>query len=73
MSSIFSFSSQFKGKNYYIDQYKKHVKESIGITIIISAIFLYMYSIAKDVLRGKRKRLYSIHNIYSHIIQYFHV
>lgn len=52
---IFSFSSQFKGKNYYIDQYKKHVKESIGITIIISAIFLYMYSIAKDVLRGKRK------------------
>lgn len=47
------FSSQFKGQKYYIDQYKKHVKESFGITIIITAIFLYMYSFAKDVLRDK--------------------
>lgn len=52
-SCLLIFSSQFKGQKYYKDQYKKHVKESFGITIIITPIFLYMYSLAKDVLRDK--------------------
>ena len=50
------FSSQFKGHKYYIDQYKKHVKESFGITIIITVIFLYMYSFAKKVLRDENNQ-----------------
>ena len=53
-SSLVLSSPLFKGKKYYIGQYKKHVKESFGVTVILTIIFAYMYStIDKDTLRGK--------------------
>ena len=39
---------------YYIGQYKKHVRESFGVTIILTIIFAYMHlTVDKATLRGK--------------------
>ena len=52
--SLVLFSPLFKGKKYYIGQYKKHVKESFGVTFILTLIFAYMHlTVDKDTLRGK--------------------
>lgn len=41
-------------KKYYIGQYKKHVRESFGVTIILTIIFAYMHlTVDKATLRGK--------------------
>lgn len=44
----------FDTEKKYVSEYKKHVKESFGVTVILTIIFAYMYStIDKDTLRGK--------------------
>ena len=55
---ILALSFQVEGrKRYYIGQYKKHVKESFGITVIVTMIFVIMYNNDKEQFRGKEDRI----------------
>ena len=52
--SLVLSSPLFNTKKKYVGEYKKHVKESFGVTIILTIIFAYMHlTVDKDTLRGK--------------------
>ena len=56
--ALSSLTFQVEGrKRYYIGQYKKHVKESFGITVIVTMIFVIMYNNDKEQFRGKEDRI----------------
>tara|TARA_Y100000389_G_scaffold116242_1_gene113396 strand:+ start:4082 stop:5044 length:963 start_codon:yes stop_codon:yes gene_type:complete len=53
------FSPLFNKKKLYVSEYKKHIKESFGVTLISSIIFYYIYYfsdfIDKNELRGENE------------------
>ena len=52
--SLVLSSPLFNTKKKYVGEYKKHVKESFGVTVILTIIFAYMHlTVDKDTLRGK--------------------
>lgn len=52
---LISTQSLFKGNKYYVGQYKKHVRESFGITLIITALFAFIYILDKENFAGSVK------------------
>lgn len=52
---LISTQSLFKGNKYYVGQYKKHVRESFGITLIITMFFAFIYISDKENFTGSVK------------------